>query len=69
MGPNNCQDCYETHGHSWDRFTVSKSEAEISACPKCGSRHVEVTVFEPGSWKMRTKSVLKVHPWKKAKYR
>ena len=62
MGANNCQDCYETHGHLWDRFTVSKSEAEISACPKCGSRHVEVTVFEPGSWKMRTKSVAEGPP-------
>ena len=62
MGANNCQDCYETHGHLWDRFTVSKSEAEISACPKCGSRHVEVTVFEPDSRKMRTKSVAEGPP-------
>ena len=62
MRANNCQDCYKTHGHLWDRFTVSKSEAEISACPKCGSRHVEVTVFEPGTGEMRTKSVAEGPP-------
>ena len=62
MGANNCQSCYETQGHLWDRFMVSKSEAEISACPQCGSRHVEVTVFEPRNWKMRTKSVAEGPP-------
>ena len=62
MADDYCRGCDAKYGHLWDRFSVSRNEVNISACPKCGSRHVEVEVFEPDFRKTRTKTVVESKP-------
>ena len=62
MTDNFCKSCAVKHGHLWERFSVSRNVVHTSACPKCGSRHVEVEVFEPNLREMRTKKVSESQP-------